>query len=456
MSGYSRFGFKGFYTMMALFQRALLILLLLQASYTWSQGAVLTVAPESVGLVKGRMDTITHFLQQHVEDKKIGGAVVLIARHGKIAYLENVGQADIGKPMQKDTIFRIASMTKPIVSVAVLQLLEEGKILLSDPVSKYIPEFSNQKVLEVLPNGGFRLVPVKREVTIHDLLRHTAGLPYRFVTDWYPDDPLYRKINQYYGEADIDLGLLPTDETAGDMVKRLGRLPLSSQPGAAFAYGHGPDVLGYLIEIVSGMPLDQYLQKHIFEPLQMNDTSFFLAEDKVGRLSALWESDWQGQLNKMPEGVKKAGNFVFAPEYPYKGGKRYFSGAAGLLSTANDYFRFCQMLLNHGQMDGKRLLSRKSVELMTDTNHIGELNADFLHSKGWKFGLGVAIEADRSTDVDGGSVGTYEWAGIFSTRFSVDPKEEKITLLLTQTHPFSHHVNLWDKLLNLSNAALAD
>lgn len=407
-------------------------------------------------MASARLDTITHFLQQHVDEKKIGGAVVLIARHGKIAYLESVGQADIGLPMKKDTIFRIASMTKPIVSVAVLQLLEEGKILLSDPISKYIPEFNNQKVLDVLPNGSIRLVPVTREVTIHDLLRHTAGLPYRFVTDWYPDDLLYRKINQYYGEADIDLGLLPTDETAGDMVKRLGRLPLSSQPGAAFAYGHGPDVLGYLIEIVSGLPLDRYLQKHIFEPLQMNDTSFFLPEDKVSRLSALWESDWKGQLNKIPDGVKKAGNFVFAPEYPYKGGKHYFSGAAGLVSTATDYFRFCQLLLNHGQLDGKRLLSRKTVELMTDTNHIGNLNADFLHSKGWKFGLGVAIEADRSTDVDSGSVGTYEWAGIFSTRFSVDPKEEKITLLLTQTHPFAHHVNLWDKLLNLSNAALAD
>ncbi len=440
--------------MSTIIQRLLLIVLLLQGGYVWSQDV--TVAPETVGLAPSRLANISNFMSQHVEEKKIGGAVVLIARHGKIAYLEGFGQADVGVPMKKDTIFRIASMTKPIVSVAVMQLVEQGKILLSDPVSKYIPEFKNQKVLEVLPNGSSRLVPVKREVTIHDLLRHTAGLPYRFVADWYPDDPLYQKINQYYGEADIDLGLLPTDETIADMVKRLARLPISSQPGEAFAYGHGPDVLGYVIEIVSGMPLDQYLQKHVFEPLQMKDSYFFLPDDKVGRLSALWETDWNGHLAKMPEGVKKAGNFVFAPEYPYKGGKRFFSGAAGLVSTANDYFRFCQMLLNHGQLDGKRLLSRKTVELMTDTNHIGNLSADFLHSKGWKFGLGVAIEEDRATDVDSGTVGTYEWAGIFSTRFSVDPKEEKITILLTQAHPFAYHVNLWDKLLNLSNAALAD
>ncbi|MGZ4959430.1 MAG: serine hydrolase domain-containing protein [Methylomonas sp.] len=440
--------------MPTLIQRLLVIVLLLSPACGWSQDAA--VAPETVGLAPDRLATISQFMRQHVEDKKIGGAVVLIARHGKIAYLEGFGQADVEVPMKKDTIFRIASMTKPIVSVAALQLLEQGKILLSDPVSKYIPEFANQKVLEILPDGGTRLVPAKREVTIHDLLRHTAGLPYRFVADWYPDDALYKKLNEYYGEADIDLGLLPTDETIADMAKRLGRLPISSQPGEAFAYGHGPDVLGYVIEIVSGMPLDQYLKQHIFEPLQMKNTYFFLPDDKVGRLSALWETDGQGHIAKMPEGVKKAGNFVFSPEYPYKGGKRFFSGAAGLVSTANDYFRFCQMLLNHGQLDGKRLLSRKTVELMTDTNHIGNLNAEFLHSKGWKFGLGVAIEADRSTDVDSGSVGTFEWAGIFSTRFSVDPKEEKITILLTQTHPFAFHVNLWDKLLNLSNAALAD
>ncbi|MBS1212528.1 MAG: beta-lactamase, partial [Proteobacteria bacterium] len=245
-------------------------------------------------------------------------------------------------------------------------------------------------------------------------------------------------------------------ETAGDMVKRLARLPLAAQPGEAFVYGHAADVLGYLIEVVSGNPLDEVLRTRIFEPLHMDDTYFFLPDNKVSRLSAIWETDWQGKLAPFSEGVKKEGNFVFSREFPYKGGRRFFGGGAGLVSSVYDYFRFCQMLLNHGELDGTRLLSRKSVELMTETNHIGDLHADFLHAKGWKFGLGVAIETDRGGDVDSGSPGTFEWAGIFSTRFSVDPKEEKITLMFTQTLPFNYHVSLWDKVLNLSNAAIAD
>lgn len=436
-----------------------LFLLCLHWSWAWSQEVREIATPESVGLSPSRLARLSEFMRSHVEEKKIGGAVVLIARHGKIAYWEGFGLADVGTPMQKDTLFRIASMTKPIVSTAIMQLAEQGRLLLSDPVSKYIPEFKDQKVLEMLPPGSkpaYRLVPVKRETTLHDLLRHTAGLPYRFVADWYPDNPLWQQINRFYAEADIDLGLVPTDETAADMVKRLARLPIASQPGEAFIYGHGADVLGVVVEAVSGMPLDQYLNQKVFSPLHLQDTFFFVPDDKRARLSAVWETDWNGHLEKFTDGVKKEGNFVFSPDYPYHGGRRFFGGGAGLVSNAYDYFRFCQMLLNHGELQGERLLSRKTVELMAATNHIGGLDADFLHSKGWKFGLGLGIELDRGQDVDSGSVGTFEWAGIFSTRFSVDPKEEKITILLTQTLPFNHHVDLWDKVLNLSNAALSD
>lgn len=417
------------------------------------------ISPEQVGLSSARLGHLSDLLRSEVTGRRIGGAVVLVARHGKVAYFEPFGQADDGKPMQRDTLFRIASMTKPIVSVAALQLYEEGKLLLSDPVSKYIPEFADPRVLEILPRGSkppYRLVPAKRDLTVHDLLRHTAGLPYRFVTDWYPDDPLYQTINTFYSEADIDLGLTPSDETAADLVKRLARLPLAGQPGEAFIYGHAADVLGHVVEVASGMPLDVYLRKRILDPLNMNDTYFFLPEDKVARLSAIWQTDGQGQLARIPDGVTHEGKFVFSPDYPYKGGRRFFGGGAGLVSSAPDYFRFCQMLLNHGELEGTRILSRKTVELMTATNHIGDLHADFLHSRGWKFGLGVAIEVDRGQDVDSGSIGTFEWAGIFSTRFSVDPKEEKITILLTQTQPFNYHVGLWDKVVNLSNAAIAD
>lgn len=417
------------------------------------------VRAEDVGLSSPRLEKISAFMREHIEQKKMAGAVVLISRHGKIAYFEPFGQADTGKPMRRDTIFRIASMTKPLVSVAVLQLYEEGKLLLSDPVAKYIPEFAHPKVLEMLPAGSnppFKLVPAKRELTIKNLLTHTAGLPYGFDAEWFPKDPLYRQMYSLYQEAGISSGLYETDGTIGDMVKRLGRLPLSKQPGEEFEYGMAADVLGYLVEIVSGMKLDDYMHEHVFKPLKMNDTYFFLPESEQARLSALWSTDWHGKLEKVSDGPHHEGKYVYSPSFPYKGPKTFLSGGCGAVSTAYDYYRFAQMLLNKGELDGVRLLSRKTVELMTQTNHIGQLSATTLHDEGWKFGLGVAIQADRAHNVDSGDVGTFEWAGIFSTRFSVDPTEEKITIFLSQTTPFSYHFDLWDKLLVLSSSSIAD
>lgn len=420
---------------------------------------VKVVRPESVGLSSQRLDHVSGFIQKHIEEKKMAGAVVLIARKGQIAYLESFGEADAGKPMQKDTMFRIASMTKPLVSVAVLQLYEEGRLLLSDPVAKYIPEFARPKVLEMLPEGSnppFRLVPAKRELTIKDLLTHTAGLPYSFSSEWYPHDPLYKQMHALYQEAGISSGLYETEGTIGDMVKRLGRLPLVKQPGESFEYGMAADVQGYLVEVVSGMKLDDYMRERIFKPLKMNDTYFFMPESEQPRLSALWKTDWKGKLEKVPDGPRQEGDYVYSASYQTKGPKTFLSGGVGVTSTAYDYYRFCQMLLNKGELDGVRLLSRKTVELMTETNQIGKLNATTLHDDGWKFGLGVAIQADRAHNVDSGDVGTFEWAGIFSTRFSVDPKEEKITIFLSQTHPFNYHFDLWDKLLVLSSSSIAD
>ncbi|BBL71525.1 serine hydrolase domain-containing protein [Methylogaea oryzae] len=422
-------------------------------------GEVGPVVPETVGLSSVRLDRVSGFIRRHVEEKKMAGAVVLIARKGKIAYFEPFGQADEDKPMRKDTMFRIASMTKPLVSVALLQLYEEGRLLLSDPVAKYIPEFAHPKVLEMLPEGSnppFRLVPAKRDITVKDLLRHTAGLPYGFAADWHPNDPLYRQIHALYEEAGISSGLYETGGSIGDMVKRLARLPLARQPGEAFEYGMAADVQGYLVEVVSGMRLDDYLREKVFKPLKMNDTYFFLPESERSRLSALWKSDWKGSLEKVTDGPHQEGAYRYSPSYQYAGPKTFLSGGVGVTSTAYDYYRFCQMLLNKGTLDGTRLLSRKTVELMTATNQIGELNATTLHDDGWKFGLGVAIQADRAHGVDAGSVGAFEWAGIFSTRFSVDPSEQKITIFLSQTHPFNHHFDLWDKLLVLSASAIDD
>ncbi|MEI7843072.1 MAG: serine hydrolase domain-containing protein [Gallionellaceae bacterium] len=417
-----------------------------------------TVSPESVGLSTPRLEKMSSFIQAHIDQKKMAGAVVLVARKGKIAYLESFGKADIDKPMSKDSLFRICSMTKPVVTIAVLQLYEEGKLLLSDPVAKYIPEFSHPKVIEMLPPGSnpaFRLVPAKRDITIKDLLTHTAGMPYPFASEWYPKDRLLRQMHDMYEEAGISSGMYETEGTIGDMVKRLARLPIASQPGEAFIYGMAADVSGYLVEVVSGQKLDDYITEHIFKPLKMSDSYFFVPESKQGRMAAVWKSDWHGKLEKVMPGPHQEGDYRYSPTFQTHGPKTFLSGGVGMVTSPYDYFRFAQMLLNKGELEGVRLVSRKTVELMT-TNQIGKLSEITLHDDGWKFGLGLGIQADREHNVDAGSVGTFEWAGLYSTRFSVDPKEDKITIFLSQTHPFDHHFDLWDKLLVLSSSSIAD
>jgi len=436
----------------------MLFAVILFTSPVFGQDILQTVNPETVGLSSERLKNIDSLMNRLVEEKKIGGSVVLIARKGKLAYLGTFGLSDIDKPMQKDTMFRIASMSKPITSVALMTLYEQGHILLSDPVSKYIPEFSRPKVLVMLPEGAgspYKLVPAKREITIRDLLSNTSGITYRFVATWI-SDPKHKQLAKFYEEAGISDGLSETEGTIGEMVRKLARMPLYGQPGEVFEYGLSVDVLGRVVEVVSGMNLNDFFQARIFKPLKMNDTFFYPPDDKLPRLSALWVTDWKGNLTKMTDGPKRDVTQVYSPSYPYKGSKTYYSGGGGLVSTAYDYFRFCQMLLNNGELDGVRLLSPKTVELMTATNHIHELDATFIHSKGWKFGLGFAIEMDRGQDVDSGSIGAYEWAGIYSTRFSIDPKEEKITIMLTQTHPFNFHIDFWDRLTTLSSSAVID
>lgn len=415
------------------------------------------VKPESVGLSSKRIERLDNLIQKHVDENKIAGAVVLLARHGKVASIKPFGLADIDKPMKKDTIFRIVSMTKPITSTAVMILYEQGKLLLSDPIAQYIPEFKNQKVIEIpldSESGGYKLVPVKRDVTVHDLLTHQSGILYLASTGWFPN-PKREQVVSFYREADITDGFCRPDETIGDMVKRLARLPLYAQPGEVWEYGLSVDVLGYLVEVVSGMNFDHFVQKHIFEPLKMKDTHFYIPELKLPRLAADWKTDWQGSLTRVT-GPLIDGDLALCPNDAYETSGKYLSGGASVLSTAYDYYRFAQMFLNHGKLDGVRVLSRKTVELMTATNHIGEHDAKLLHSQGWKFGLGFAIQQDRSHDVDSGDEGVYEWAGYYSTRFSINPKEDMITIFLSQTSPFGAHFRLWDQVMALSSSAIAD
>jgi len=435
----------------------LMVLLILLQNIVLAKESPNIVKPESVGLSGQRLKRIDQLIDQHIQEKKIGGAVVLVARKGKIAYFREAGLADIDKPMRKDTIFRIVSMTKPLTSVAVMLLYEEGKLLLSDPVSKYIPEFKNPKVLELMPVGSageYKLVPAKREITVRDLLAHTSGLLYLFPNNYF-HEPGRQLVVDFYKEAGITDGFCRPNETIGDMVKRLARLPLYKHPGEVWDYSLASDVLGYLVEVVSGQQFDQFVQQRIFQPLQMRDSYFYVPKEKLDRLAAVWKSDWKGTLTKVTEPMID-GDLALCPSDAYALSGKYLAGGASVLSTVYDYYRFAQMLLNKGELDGVRLLSRKTVELMTATNHIGRFDATFLHDHGWKFGLGFAIQQDRFHDVDAGDVGVFEWAGIYSTRFSVDPKEQKITIFMSQTSPFSLHFNLWDKLLVLSASAIDD
>ena len=291
-------------------------------------------------------------------------------------------------------------------------------------------------------------------MTIKDLLSHTSGLLYLFPANYFLDAKRQALV-ELYKEADITDGFCRPDEEIGDMVKRLARLPLYAQPGEIWDYSLASDVLGYLIEVVSGMKFDEYMQKNIFDPLKMKDSHFYIPDSKRDRLSKVWISDWKGSLKLAGDKPLVNDNLSLCPTDAESKGK-YLAGGASVLSTAYDYYRFSQMLLNNGELDGVRVLSRKTVELMTATNHIGNFDAKFLHSKGWKFGLGFAIQEDRSHDVDSGSKGVFEWAGIYSTRFSIDPQEEKITIFMSQTSPFGMHFELWDKLLVQSGSAIND
>ena len=379
-------------------------------------GKVAGMSPERLS----RIDTV---MNAYVAMGKMPGMVCLIARHGKIVYFKSFGKMDIeaNKLMQTNSMFRIASMTKAITSVAVMTLYEQGKFLLEDPVSKYIPEFKAPKVVMLSASGDTVLVPAKSEITIRQLLNHTSGITYGGGLQ-----------NRYYNEAGMTVGLTPTAGTLREKILALARLPLANQPGEKFNYGMSVDVLGYLVEVLSGASLDEYLKQNIFEPLRMNDTYFSLPENKISRLATLYKMNKAGQL------VKATGYF----SYPQT--QRYFSGGAGLVSTAADYSRFAQMLLNKGQLDNIRILSKKTIELMT-SNSIADLfiHTYFKHNgiMGDKFGLGFGIRTERGVFDELESPGSFGWDGAFYTRFWVDPKEDLIGIFLSQVDSY------WDENL---------
>ena len=366
-----------------------------------------TAIPENVGLSAPGLARIGRVLQGEIDRGRVPGAVTLVARRGQLAYFESFGKRDPanGAPMQRDTIFRIYSMTKPIVSVATMMLLEEGRFLLSDPVSKFLPELGAVKVA-VARGAEIDRVAAERPITIQDLLRHTSGLTYEFRGNG-PVHKMYMAARIY-----------SRDQTNADQVAALAKLPLQHQPGTTWEYSRSTDVLGRLIEVLSGVSLGEFLKERILNPLGMIDTAFHVPAASLGRLAEGFAKDPDTGSGVQLVNVKDA--------------PRFESGGGGLVSTTADYARFLQMMLNFGRLDGIRYLSRKTIELMT-ADHLGPITgAPDLLLPGYGFGLGFAVRLQPGISHVPGSVGQYFWGGLAGTTFWVDPAEELFAIMMIQ------------------------
>ena len=402
------------------------------AATAWAQGLP-SVAAADVGLSEERLGRLEEVVQGYVDDQAIAGAVTLIARKGGQAHVRGYGMADraSGTPMQPDTIFRIASMTKPMTSVAVMMLYEEGRFTLDDPVGQYLPALASLDVLTPSDGGGQAdsRVPARRPVTIRHLLTHTSGIGYRFLGD-LGASATQRALSELYRDAGVADGLAEHDGTIEGLVTALGQLPLLHEPGAAFSYGLSSDVLGRLVEVLSGVTFDEFLRTRLFEPLGMNDTYFYLPAAKADRLASLYAPNTAGGLDEV-EGTVEGQHLIYSATYSTGEHRTNLSGGAGLSSTIYDYARFLQMLLNGGELNGIRILTPVTVDLMT-TDHIGDIPTGSVVQPGSAgFGLGFAIRADSEI----GSEGAYYWSGFFNTTFWVDPTEELIGILMTQIFP---------------------
>ena len=389
--------------------RVLLLAISLLAS---AVGAELPrAAPDEVGLSQERLDRITQALESSVDQGHIAGAIGVVARKGKIAYWQNVGMADRegDRAMADDAIFRIFSMTKPIVSVALMILYEEGKFSLKDEVKQHIPELGGLKVWE----GGKEVEP-EREMTVQDLMRHTSGMTYGLFGN--------SRVDKMYNDA----GVLSGNKTVAEFVEKLSKLPLKHQPGARWEYSVSVDVQGRLIEVLSGMDLATYMSERVFKPLDMRDTAFRMTEEKSGRFAQVYSK------TKDEQGIEPTND---GRTDRYYEDSQWYSGGGGLVSTTRDYLRFCQMLLNGGILDGTRILSRKTVELMTIDHTSSISSASSTLRAGYGFGLNFAVHVDPAKSGLNGSVGEYNWGGLAGTSFWIDPAEELIGIYMIQMMP---------------------
>jgi CubicO group peptidase (beta-lactamase class C family) len=393
----------------------LALALLFDPSHLLAQGLPRT-APTDVGMSGQRLERLTETLDGYVERGMLPGGVALVARHGRVAYVHAFGRRDreADAAMPVDAIFRIASQTKAVISVGIMMLQEEGLLLISDPVSRYLPAFANTTVAVPGEGGGYDVVAAKRQVTLRDLLTHTSGIGYGggVARDRWESAGIQ---GWYFGHR---------DEPIRGTVDRMAALPFDAQPGERFVYGYSTDILGAVIEQVSGLSLDAFVQGRILDPLGMNDTHFYLPSEKAGRLATVYNVS-DGGLARVPDGpgMQTQGQYLDGP-------RASFSGGAGLLSTADDYARFLQMVLNGGELDGARILSPKSVELMT-VNHVGDLYG----SPGMGFGLGFSVARDLGARGEPGSEGDFGWGGAYHSSYWVDPAEDLVVVYFTQVIP---------------------
>ncbi|PCJ98014.1 MAG: serine hydrolase [Flavobacteriaceae bacterium] len=372
----------------------------------------------SVGMSQERLDKVDQMLAASVKDGDVPGIVALIARNGKIVYHKAFGMADneSGRVLKRDDIFRIASQTKAITATAVMMLWEEGKFRLDDPISNYIPEFKDAGVLDTYSeaDGTYTTKPATTPITIRHLLTHTSGIGYGVIDG----DQRFKKI---YAEAGVTDLFTTQNISIAESVKKLAKLPLHHNPGDKFTYSEGLDVLGYFIEVVSGMPFDEFLRTRIFDPLGMDDTWFYLPKEKHSRLVSI-QHPVDGKWKKFPV-------TFYDPDYPIKGKKQFFSGGAGLSSTVKDYATFLQMYLNNGELNGVRILSRKTIEAI-----MGLQFDDVWDSAGSHYGLAFRVVNQTGQNEGGqGSVGTFSWGGYFNTQYFADPEENMIGIIFKQT-----------------------
>ena len=420
----------------------LFVLAVFQLAVVIGQKIVPAASPESAGFSAERLKRIDREMNDWVEKGWMQGGTALIIRNGKIVYYKAAGYNDLDSrtPMQKENIFRIASQTKAITSVAIMILFEEGKLLLDDPVSKYIPAFKKQQVLDKFnpTDTTYTTMPAKKEITIRELLTHTSGLGYAQIGS--------KEANAIYAKHDLTAGLGVQNDKLLDAMNRLAKLPLMHQPGEKWTYGLNTDLLGCLAEVISGMSLDEFFKKRIFEPLGMKDTYFLVPKEKATRLVNLYREDSTGKL------VKATGNMLngktITPNYPLEA-STYYSGGAGLSSTIYDYAVFLQMLLNNGVYNGKRIISRNAVRMMT-MNQIGDL------SRGDdKFGLGFQVVTERGSARTPAQAGTFSWGGAFATSYWVDPKEKMVMLFYRQLQNTTKG-EVVEKFRTLTYAAIND